>query len=133
MAELRSRFEMELRSRDQALRETFERQQLQLQQQWENALAEKDKEMASLLTSLNELNQVSLESTHRARALESETHKRRELEDRLRTSMTELANTQTHLQESTIKHEGILQYINRQKLRRNELSHFGPVRVQVAI
>lgn len=97
--DMRSRFDTELRSRDQALRDSFERRQLEQQQEWEGALATKETEMSSLLSTLNDLHQRHLEADERAKMLEFEITKRRDVEDRLRATLTQLAEAQTAHQE----------------------------------
>jgi hypothetical protein len=79
-----------MRSRETSLKSMFDRQQLEYQQSIDDSLARKDLELSSVMNSLNALNQRTLESEERQEMLESEVQKRRELEERLRASLTEL-------------------------------------------
>lgn len=92
---MRDKIEAETRSREHSLRSALERQQLELQQQSEDSLARKDSELSSLMNSLNALNQRSLEDEERKGMLDCEIQKRRELEERLRTSLTDLGSAQS--------------------------------------
>ena len=92
---MRDKIEAETRSREHSLRSALERQQQELQQQSEDSLARKDSELSSLMNSLNALNQRSLEDGERKGMLDSEIQKRRELEERLRTALTELGSAQS--------------------------------------
>ena len=84
LASAREKINLEMRNKEHSLRGVFERQQLDLQQQCEDTLARKDLEISSLMNSLNALNQRNLESEERQGMLETEVHRRRELEERLR-------------------------------------------------
>ena len=95
LSTMRERLETESRNREHSIRSAFERQQLEIEQRCEGSLARKDSEISSLMNSLNDHNQRNLENIERQSMLESEVQKRRELEERLRTSLTELAAMQT--------------------------------------
>ena len=77
----------------------------ELQQESERAIARKETEVASLLSSLNEYNQKNIESEEREKLLTSEATKRRDLEDRLRVTLTDLASAQTAASELQSKYE----------------------------
>ena len=76
-----------------------------MQQESERAIARKETEVASLLSSLNDYNQKSIESDEREKLLTSEATKRRDLEDRLRVTLTDLASAQTAASELQNKYE----------------------------
>lgn len=105
LTSMREKIDLEMRNKEHSLRCTFERQQLDLQQQCEDSLARKDCELSSLMNSLNALNQRNLESEERQGMLETEVQKRRELEERLRVSFTELASAQTIYHEMQAKYD----------------------------
>lgn len=90
IADLRSRFDLELRSRENEIRGNIERQQLELSQKFESSLAAKDAEIASVLTSLQEATHRILEAEEREKTLEVEIQKRRELEEKIRICLAEL-------------------------------------------
>jgi hypothetical protein len=104
---MRDKIEAETRSREHSLRSALERQQLELQQQSEDSLARKDSELSSLMNSLNALNQRSLEDEERKGMLDCEIQKRRELEERLRSSLTELGSAQSLNHELQAKCESL--------------------------
>jgi uncharacterized coiled-coil protein SlyX len=85
------RFDIELRTREQTLRSSFEKQQLEHQQQTDYLLASKDEEISSLLHSLNELRNRSIEAEQRQLLLDTEISRRREIEDKLRSTAVELS------------------------------------------
>ena len=99
LSDLTSKNNFDLRNKEHALRSSFEQQLLELQQQYDSIIATKDSELASLLSSLNDYNQKSLESQERHGMLQSEVNKRRELEERLRVALTDLAAATTTAQE----------------------------------
>jgi len=105
LSDLRAKFDLDLRNREHALRSLFERQQLDLQQEAEQALARKEAEVASLLSSLNEYTQKSIESEERENMLASEANKRREIEERLRVTLTDLGAAQTATAEVQCRHD----------------------------
>ena len=72
LSDLRAKFDLDLRNREHALRSLFERQQMELQQEAEQALARKEAEVASLLSTLNDYAQKSIESEERENMLASE-------------------------------------------------------------
>jgi hypothetical protein len=84
LAGLRNRLEIEMRTREQTLRASFEKHQLEYQQQMDYALDNKDEEIASLVMSLNDLRSRSLEADQRQLLLDNEINRRREVEDKLR-------------------------------------------------
>ena len=87
ISNLRSKFDLDMRTKELNLTNTFEMQQLELQQQFESTLSKRDAELASVMHSLQELQQRDLESEARAGALDSEIAKRRELEEKWRAAM----------------------------------------------
>lgn len=95
LSSMREKIDLEMRNREHTLRSMFERNQLELQQQCEESIARKDSELSSVMSSLNALNQRNLEGEERQGMLETEVQKRRELEERLRSTLTELATAQT--------------------------------------
>ena len=112
LASAREKINLEVRNKEHLSRGAFERQQLDLQQQCEDTLARKDLEIASLMNSLNALNQRNLESEERQGMLETEVQRRRELEERLRVSFTELATAQTTSLEMQAKNESLLEKLD---------------------
>jgi len=84
---LRTKCDVEMRNRELSLSSVFEHQQHELQSQVEASLAKKEIEIASLLRSLNENQQKNQELDERARLLDVEMVRRRELEEKWRSSV----------------------------------------------
>jgi hypothetical protein len=91
LADLRTRFELELRTREQNVRSDLERSQLELQQHFEGLLERKEAQVSSLLATVSDTSQRAIEAEERGISLQQEVTKRRELEERLRASITEVA------------------------------------------
>ena len=100
LAAMKEKLENDMRNKEDSLRSTFDRQQLELEQQIELFMARKDAEVSSLMASLHAHDQRSLENDERRGMLEAEIQKRRDLEERLRASLTDLGAAQT------LSHEG---------------------------
>lgn len=105
IASMRDKYDLEVISRERSLRSALETQQMEFQQQYEDSLARKEVELSSLVNSLNEFNLRSLEDKERHSMLNSELQKRRDLEERLRASLTELAGSQTVAHEIQAKYD----------------------------
>ena len=105
LQEMRSRFDIDLRSREQLVRSDLERAQMELQQHFESLLERKEAQLGSLLASVNDSSQRAMEAEERGISLQQEVSKRRELEERLRTALTELADSGTHARELQTKFE----------------------------
>lgn len=105
IALMRDKNDLEMTGRERFLRSTLETQQMEFQQQYEDSLARKEVELSSLTSSLNAFNLRTLEDKERHSMLDSELQKRRDLEERLRTSLTELAGSQTLTHEIQAKYD----------------------------
>lgn len=101
---IRNKISNEVRTREHELRSIFEEKQLNLQKQFDDSNNRKDNEISALLSSLSDSNQRSLESDERENTLQSEVQKRRDLEDKLRNTMTELADSRTFISELQLKY-----------------------------
>ena len=108
IADLRTRFEVEMRSRENSIRSSFERHQMEMQASHEELLARKDAEVQSLLANVSNSSQRAAEAEERGISLQVEVAKRRELEDRLRAALTEAADAQTVAREFQTKFEDTL-------------------------
>lgn len=87
--DMKNKFEAEYRTRELGLRDLMGTQLVQIQQAHESSMAQKDAEIASLLSSLNDLKLKTVESDQRERAVECEASRRREAEDRVRSLLKE--------------------------------------------
>ena len=107
LATMKEKLESEMRNKEDSLRSAFDRQQLELEQQTELFMARKDAEVSSLMSSLHAHDQRSLENEERRGMLEAEIQKRRDLEERLRASLTDLGAAQTLSHEAHAKCESL--------------------------
>ena len=108
LAELRTRLEVEMRSREDSIRSSFERHEMETQAAHEELLARKEAQVESLLAAVSDSSQRAAEAEERGISLQLEVAKRRELEDRLRTALTEAADAQTQAREFQTKFEETL-------------------------
>ena len=122
MAAAREKMETYMRNKENSLRRAFDRQQLELEQQTEQFMARKDAEVSSLMSSLHAHEQRSLENEERRGMLEAEIQKRRDLEERLRASLTDLGAAQTSNHEAHAKCESLAMKVQTSEtlLARNE-------------
>jgi homeobox protein cut-like len=99
MAEVASSYDMELKKREQILRDSFEQQRLQDQQQFDSALAQKDAELFSLNeTLLSQQQSASWHMDHEA-MLQIEMDRREAAEDKARLVSQEVADLHESLED----------------------------------
>lgn len=105
LALMRERFDVELRDREQLVRSDLDRAQMEFQQNFESLLERKEAQVTSLLSTVNDSSQRAIEAEERGISLQHEVTKRRELEERLRTALCEVADTRTLARETQTKFE----------------------------
>ena len=98
---LRTKHDVDMRNRELSLSSVYEKQQQQLHDQTEAVLAKKENEIASLLRSLSENQSKNQELDERARLLDVEMVRRRELEEKWRSAVLNISDLNTANQELT--------------------------------
>ena len=104
---IRSRIELEIRTREHMLRSQYESELLALQQQMDNTLEMKDNEIASLHSFINLNNVKDIEKEIRNNTIDNEINKRKDLEDKLRSTITELTTSHHQIHELTKKYDAL--------------------------
>lgn len=99
MVNMRAKYDVEMRSRELKLTSQFEQQQSDLQRQMESVISKSESEVASLLRSLNENQLKNQELDERAKLLDSEMVRRRDLEEKWRASVVKISDLTSHNQE----------------------------------
>lgn len=101
------RNDIEIRSKEQKIRNDIEEQLIEQQNQYELSLSRKEMEINSLLSTINDYNQQSIEANEKGKTLETELVRRRDLEERVRITMTELANANQTISDALKKNESL--------------------------
>jgi hypothetical protein len=105
---IRSRIELEIRTREHMLKSQYESELLALQQQMDNSVAMKDNEIASLRSFINSNNVKDVEKEIRNNTIDIEINKRKDLEDKLRSTITELTTSHHQVNELTKKYDTLV-------------------------
>ena len=88
---LKSQFESELRNREQYIKNLYEQKQLELQQSYDECIAQKDSHIASLMSTLNDYSQRNTNIQQNESILQLEVNKRYILEEKLQVAMKEVS------------------------------------------
>lgn len=96
---VRAKYDVEMRNRELSLTSIFEKQQTDLQRQMEGIISKSESEVASLLRSLNENQLKNQELDERAKLLDAEMVRRRDLEEKWRSSVVKISDLTSANQE----------------------------------
>jgi hypothetical protein len=104
-AELRTQYIMRERQRENELRSIFERDKLEIQSQMDRKLARKEQELSQVMATLAEQQQQHGLGKEQSVLLETEMEKRREIEEQVRSLMSDLTECRARLQQAEAKNE----------------------------
>ncbi len=105
---IRSRIELEIRTREHMVKSQYESELLALQQKMDNTIEMKDNEIASLHRFINLNNVKDVEKEIRNNTIDNEINKRKDLEDKLRSTITELTTSHHQIHELTKKYDALV-------------------------